>query len=79
MPRFYFHLDGGQRCRKGDEVIALPDTEAAWYHAYRSADAILTSPAPGDAPLPGAMLRVRDERGREVLTLSLAELLQLPT
>ena len=38
MPRYYFHLRGGRGTRLLDEHgMPLPDAEAAWYQAVRSA------------------------------------------
>ena len=48
MPRYYFHVarDGGRL--QDEEGLALPDAEAAWYQAVRSAREleIIIAPAP---------------------------------
>jgi hypothetical protein len=48
MPRFYFHLarEGGRL--QDEEGLTLPDAEAAWYQAVRSArELIRAEPALG--------------------------------
>ncbi|MEA3062604.1 MAG: hypothetical protein QOJ94_2385, partial [Sphingomonadales bacterium] len=37
MPRFYFHLHGRQDHLTDEQGLVLPDAEAAWYQAVRSA------------------------------------------
>jgi hypothetical protein len=37
MPRYYFHLHSPGSGLKDEEGVVLPDNEAAWYQAVRSA------------------------------------------
>jgi hypothetical protein len=37
MPRYYFHVHGPNDRLRDEEGVVLPDVEAAWYQAVRSA------------------------------------------
>ena len=41
MPHFFFHLHDGKARTADTRGISLPDAEAAWYQAYRSARDLL--------------------------------------
>ena len=70
MPRYFFHLEkAGNRVRIDSDGAALPDDEAAWYHAYRSFLALEEPQLPAEA----ATLEVEDETGTPVLMLSTAD------
>lgn len=73
MPRFYFHLVHDQGRSPDPDGAVLPDCEAAWYQAFRSARDLLVAPA-------GSVARhiyVEDEAGREILSLPIAEIVEL--
>jgi hypothetical protein len=72
MPRFYFHLQADGRVVSDPQGAVLPDDEAAWYHAFRSARDLM---AEGDGAAPGedGFIQVEDEAGQPVLSLPLIE------
>ena len=74
MPRFYFHFDAaGNRVR--DELgLALPDSEAAWYQAVRSARALLEAEAMIGCTFDGRAVEIEDDRGIRVDRIPLAEI-----
>lgn len=53
----------------------LPDAEAAWYQAYRSAGAYCCTSTGGTEDLNAPSLQVEDETGATVLALPFSELL----
>lgn len=74
MPRFYFHLarDGGRL--RDEEGLALPDAEAAWYQAVRSArELVRAEPALG-VRWDRQAIEIFDERGAPVDRLALADI-----
>jgi hypothetical protein len=77
MPHFYFHLLNGGARREDRRGVSLPDAEAAWYQAYRSAREILTAAKPGGAELTAHVLQIDDERGAPVWTVPLAEIAEI--
>jgi hypothetical protein len=75
MPHFFFHLQNGKARVEDRSGVSLPDAEAAWYQAYRSARELLA-----DRRLDGEhRLEVEDERGLPVWTVPLDEIAQLAT
>jgi hypothetical protein len=73
MPRFYFHLvnDWGQ-CSDTHGMV-LPDDEAAWYQAFRSARDLL-----GGSDGSAAMhIYVEDEAGRQIWSLPIEEIVDM--
>jgi hypothetical protein len=77
MPRFYFHLqhdDGVVADRLG---AVLPDDEAAWYQAFRSARALLSERAEPGWRAAGHFIQVEDEAGRAIVSLPLIEVAEL--
>jgi hypothetical protein len=74
VPRYFFHIEHGPERWTDGEGVNLPDTEAAWYQAYRSAGAYCCRPdAKADCGPP--LLQVEDETGATVLALPFSELL----
>ena len=74
MPRFYFHVarEGGRL--QDEEGLTLPDAEAAWYQAVRSARELVR----GELTLGGRWdrqaIEIVDERGATVDQVALADI-----
>jgi hypothetical protein len=77
MPHFYFHLHDGEARLEDQQGLSLPDAEAAWYHAYRSARDLLADRRRGREQYGGHCLQVEDEVGAHVWTLPLTEIAEL--
>ncbi len=77
MPQFYFHLHEGERRVEDPSGVCLPDEEAAWYQAYRSARELVAAGGGDRRQWQAHALEVEDERGAQVWTLALAELAEL--
>ena len=88
MPHFFFHLHDGKSRLEDRSGVSLPDAEAAWYQAYRSARDLL---AGDDGPCAGRggsierrrwlghSLEVEDEKGGHVWTVPIAEVVEIVT
>ncbi len=63
MPRFYFHYQDGSRRTPDAEGVVLPDAEAAWYQAVRSARQMINEHLKEGGLRPGQCLEIADERG----------------
>lgn len=73
MPRFYFHL-----CREGgrlddEQGVALPDAEAAFYQAVRSARELLRADLELGCGWEDQTIVIADEGGAAVEQLPLTE------
>jgi hypothetical protein len=77
MPHFYFHLHNGGARREDRRGVSLPDAEAAWYQAYRSAREILGAAMPGGGELAAHVLQIEDEGGAPVWTVPLADIAEI--
>ena len=77
MPHFYFHLQHGQARVEDARGVVLPDAEAAWYQAYRSARDLLAADGRDRRQWGGHSLEVVDERGARVWTMPLQEIVEL--
>ena len=73
MPRFYFHFENeGVRVR--DEIgLVLPDAEAAWYQAVRSARDLLHAERTIGCSFAQQSVQIEDEKGMPVDRLPLRE------
>ena len=73
MPRFYFHFENeGVRVR--DEIgLALPDAEAAWYQAVRSARDLITAERTIGCTFGRQSVEIEDDKGMPVDRLPLRE------
>jgi len=79
MPHFFFHLHDGKERLVDRQGVALPDAEAAWYQAYRSArDLVANAPVERRHWL-GRTLEVEDDSGGHVWTMPLVEIAELVT
>jgi hypothetical protein len=79
MPHFFFHLQNGKARLEDRRGVALPDAEAAWYQAYRSARDLLGADRDRLRKWSGHSLEVIDERGGHVWTVPLADIQELAT
>ena len=71
MPRYYFHLrDRADRLRD-EEGMALPDAEAAWYQAVRSARELVKADVHLGCAFEHKLVEIVDEEGDPVDTLPL--------
>ena len=74
MPRFYFHLarDGGRL--QDEEGLALPDAEAAWYQAVRSARELIRGELALGTRWDHQAIEIVDEGGAPVDHVALADI-----
>jgi hypothetical protein len=74
MPRFYFHLasDGGRL--QDEEGLALPDAEAAWYQAVRSARELVRAEPTLGGGWDRQAIEIVDEVGTPVDQVALADI-----
>lgn len=79
MPTYYFHFSDGCERRVDPEGMKLPDEEAAWYHAVRSARDIIRACPVGGAIVPGSRFEIEDEEGVPVLALPFEDVARLGT
>lgn len=79
MPHFYFHLQHGRARVEDQRGVSLPDAEAAWYQAYRSARDLLAVDGRERCQWGGHCFLVEDERGAHIWTLPLSEIAELTT
>ena len=77
MPHFFFHLHDGKSRREDRRGVCLPDAEAAWYQAYRSARELLSADGRDRRQWGGESVQVEDERGGHVWTMPLSEIAEL--
>ena len=63
MPRYFFHLDDAGYQLKDEEGMALPDAEAAWYQAVRSARELIRADLHLGSSWRGRRVEIEDERG----------------
>jgi hypothetical protein len=74
MPRYYFHLarEGGRL--QDEEGLALPDAEAAWYQAVRSARELIRADVALGTRWDHHAIEIVDEGGAPVDRLPLADI-----
>lgn len=73
MPRYYFHLQTHGDRLMDKHGLALPDAEAAWYQAVRSARDFLRADLEMGCSFDGQTVEIEDERGMPVAELPLRE------
>ena len=74
MPRYYFHLEGRGSRLTDDQGITLPDAEAAWYQAVRSAREAIRADLQLGACWRERSVEIRDEGGAPVAQIPLEEI-----
>lgn len=73
MPRFYFHYQDGAQSRPDSEGVVLPDAEAAWYQAVRSAREIIDQDMRTGSLRPGQWFEIANEAGEPINAVPLEE------
>jgi hypothetical protein len=66
MPRYFFHLEDDRTQLKDEEGMALPDAEAAWYQAVRSARDLIKADLHLGSSWRGRRLEIEDDQGLPV-------------
>ena len=74
MPRFYFHVQGRQDPLTDEQGLVLPDAEAAWYQAVRSAREIIRDDLHLGCRFEDQIIEIADERGAPVAHIPLLEI-----
>ncbi len=74
VPRYYFHVarEGGRL--RDEEGLALPDAEAAWYQAVRSARELVRAELTLGGQWDRQAIEICDEVGRPVDQVALADI-----
>lgn len=75
MPRYYFHVRDGVSRLQDEEGMVLPDAEAAWYQALRSARELIRHDPFHNGFKPGRAMEIADENGWKVAALPFEEVL----
>ena len=73
MPRFFFHFQDGGRDLRDAEGMVLPDAEAAWFQAVRSARDLFGEDLNRDGSASGIRVEIEDEEGFPILEMPLDE------
>ena len=74
MPRFFFHFEN-QGVRVADETgLALPDQEAAWYHAVRNARDLISAESAIGCAWTNQWVQIDDDQGIPVDRIPLEEI-----
>jgi hypothetical protein len=63
MPRYYFHLHSPKDRLKDEEGVILPDIEAAWYQAVRSARELIRNEERIGCAFDEQLIEIADDRG----------------
>ena len=76
MPHYYFHLarDGGRL--QDEEGLKLPDAEAAWYQAVRSARELVRAELTLGGRWDRQAIEIFDEAGTRLDQVALADIAQ---
>ena len=74
MPRYYFHLDRDGGRLRDEEGLKLPDAEAAWYQAVRSARELVRAERTLGGRWDHQAIEIVDERGAPVDKVALADI-----
>ena len=73
MPRFFFHLADPASHLRDEEGMDLPDAEAAWFQAVRSARALIQADLCLGCSWQGRHVCIEDEHGAPVLQVPFEE------
>jgi hypothetical protein len=73
MPHYYFHLSRNGAPLRDEAGVRLPDAEAAWYQAVRSARELIRAELVMGGRWDDQAIEIVDERGTPVNQLALAE------
>ena len=74
MPRYYFHLSAPDSKVTDDEGLILPDREAAWYQAVRSAREMIRAELHMGTSWEGQAIEIADDAGAPVDRVPLADI-----
>ena len=77
MPHFFFHLHDGKSRLEDPSGICLPDAEAAWYQAYRSARDLLAAESREPRQWSQHTVEVEESGGLHVWTVPFREIVGL--
>ncbi|HEY0113160.1 MAG TPA: hypothetical protein VGB59_08395 [Allosphingosinicella sp.] len=73
MPRYYFHLQREDGALTDEEGMKLPDAEAAWYQAVRSARELIRAELTLGGQWERQAIVIADEGGAPVERLPLSD------
>lgn len=79
MPRYYFHFQGAGSQLRDEDGQSLPDAEAAWYQAVRSARELIGADRRIGCSWSGQAVAIEDERGLTVAEIPLLEIANYAT
>jgi hypothetical protein len=74
MPRYFFHLNAPGSKVTDDEGLVLPDAEAAWYQAVRSAREMIRAELHMGTSWEGQAIEIADDGGAPVDRVTLSEI-----
>jgi len=74
MPRFFFHLADSATRLTDEEGMELPDAEAAWFQAVRSARELIQADLCLGLSWKDRLVYIEDEAGAPVQQIPFAEL-----
>jgi hypothetical protein len=74
MPRYFFHLAGEGGRLQDEEGLKLPDAEAAWYQAVRSARELVRAELALGGRWDHQAIEIVDEGGAPVDRVALADI-----
>ena len=74
MPRFYFHVARSGGRLQDEEGLKLPDAEAAWYQAVRSARELIRAELALGGRWDHQAIEIVDEVGAPVDQVALADI-----
>ena len=79
MPHFYFHVQNGQARLEDRRGVALPDAEAAWYQAVRSARELIVADRRLGSGWTDQAVEIEDETGAPVAQIPLQDIVNYAT
>jgi hypothetical protein len=74
MPRYFFHLNGPGADLRDEEGMVLPDAEAAWFQAVRSARDMIRAELHLGTSWDGQTIEIADDKGAPLDKVPLAEI-----
>jgi hypothetical protein len=74
MPHYYFHLHRRDSILRDEAGLALPDPEAAWYHAARSARELIRAEHVAGACWHGQAIEIADSAGEAISRIFLEDI-----
>lgn len=78
MPRYYFHVADRSGRLEDEEGLALPDAEAAWYQAVRSARELIRADLALGGRWDGQAIEIVDEVGSRIDQVALVDIVHYP-